>query len=164
MSYLFWKLCDQGRLWHWKNDVRSWFNAARNFFFTPDSNRTLDPGHLVEVVPEEVNSCLPCKRQFKCAEDLMDHIKWYHNAVCVKHGVTCALCRMEERNCRLPPTVCWKALIGFCMGPIEMEKGSILKHFRLKSGNFGGVVCIKDKWDSSLVRLLPLRDVGQMGS
>ena len=41
MSYLFWKLCDQGRLWHWKNDVRSWFKAARNFFFTPDSNRTL---------------------------------------------------------------------------------------------------------------------------
>ena len=41
MSYLFWKLCDQGRSWHWKNDVRSWFKAARNFFFTPDSNRTL---------------------------------------------------------------------------------------------------------------------------
>ena len=41
MSYLFGKLCDQGISWHWKNDVRSWFKAARNFFFTPDSNRTL---------------------------------------------------------------------------------------------------------------------------
>ena len=41
MSYIFWKLCDQGRSWPWKNDVRSWFEAARNFFFTPDSNRTL---------------------------------------------------------------------------------------------------------------------------
>ena len=41
MSYIFWKLCDQGRSWHWKNDVRSWFKAARNFFFTPDSNWTL---------------------------------------------------------------------------------------------------------------------------
>ena len=34
--------------------------------------------HLVEVRPEEANSCSPWKRQFKCAEDLMDHIKWYH--------------------------------------------------------------------------------------
>ena len=33
MSYIFWKLCDQGRLWHRKNDVRGWFKAARNFFF-----------------------------------------------------------------------------------------------------------------------------------
>ena len=41
MSYIFWKLCDQGRSWHWKNDVRSWFKATRNFFFTLDSNRTL---------------------------------------------------------------------------------------------------------------------------
>ena len=41
MSYLFGKLCDQGISWHWKNDVRSWFKAARNFVFTPDSNRTL---------------------------------------------------------------------------------------------------------------------------
>ena len=41
MSYLFGKLCDQGISWHWKNDVRSWFKAAKNFFFTPDSNRTL---------------------------------------------------------------------------------------------------------------------------
>ena len=41
MSYLFWKLCDQGRWWHWKNDARSWFKVARNFFFTPDSNWTL---------------------------------------------------------------------------------------------------------------------------
>ena len=41
MSYLFGKLCDQGILWHWTNDVRSWFKAARNFVFTPDSNRTL---------------------------------------------------------------------------------------------------------------------------
>ena len=34
--------------------------------------------HLVEVRPEEANSCFPWKRQFKSAEDLMDHIKWYH--------------------------------------------------------------------------------------
>ena len=59
---------------------------------------------------------------------------------------------------------CLFASIGFCMGPMEMDKGSILKHFILKSGNFGGVVYIKDKWDSSLVRLLPLWYVGQMGS
>ena len=30
--------------------------------------------HLVEVRPEEANSCFPRKRQFKSAEDLMDHI------------------------------------------------------------------------------------------
>ena len=30
--------------------------------------------HLVEVRPEEPNSCFPRKRQFKSAEDLMDHI------------------------------------------------------------------------------------------
>ena len=41
MSYLFGKLCDQGIPWHWKNDVRSWFKAARNFVFTLDSNQTL---------------------------------------------------------------------------------------------------------------------------
>ena len=34
--------------------------------------------HLVEFGTEEAKSCLPCKRQFKCADDLMDHIKWYH--------------------------------------------------------------------------------------
>ena len=58
MSYLFGKLCDQGISWHWKNDVRSWFKAARNFFFTPDSNRTLiwhcllpDPPLLVQHIP-----------------------------------------------------------------------------------------------------------------
>ena len=26
---------------------------------------------------EETDSCLPCKRRFKCADDLMDHIKWH---------------------------------------------------------------------------------------
>ena len=41
MSYLFWKLFDQGRWWQWKNDVRSWFKAARNFVFTLHSNWTL---------------------------------------------------------------------------------------------------------------------------
>ena len=62
MSYLFGKLCDQGISWHWKNDVRSWFKAARNFVFTPDSNRTLiwhcliwghhlqGPRHIVSVL------------------------------------------------------------------------------------------------------------------
>ena len=29
--------------------------------------------HLVEFGTEEAYSCLPCKRQFKCADDLMDH-------------------------------------------------------------------------------------------
>ena len=32
--------------------------------------------HLIEFGTEEANSCLPCKRQFKCADVLMDHIKW----------------------------------------------------------------------------------------
>ena len=43
--------------------------------------------HLVGVGPEKVNRWSPCKRQFKCAEHLMDHIKWYHKtcAKCVKH-------------------------------------------------------------------------------
>ena len=55
--------------------------------------------HLVEFGTEEAGSCLPCKRPFKCADDLMDHMKWYHKtcAECVKHGVVCALCRREER-------------------------------------------------------------------
>ena len=55
--------------------------------------------HLFEVGPEEANSCSPCKRQFKCADDLMDHMKWYHktSAECVKHGVMCVLCRRDER-------------------------------------------------------------------
>ena len=53
--------------------------------------------HLVEFGTEEAKSCLPCKRQFKCADDLMDHIKWYHKtcAECVKHGVMCADERRE---------------------------------------------------------------------
>ena len=59
---------------------------------------------------------------------------------------------------------CLLASIGLCMDPMEMDKGSILKHFILKSGNFGGVVYIEDKWDSSLMRLLLLWYVGQMGS
>ena len=56
-------------------------------------------GHLVEFRTEEVNSCSPCKRQFKCADDLMDHIKWYHKSCAefVKHGVMRALCTREER-------------------------------------------------------------------
>ena len=49
MSYIFWKLCDQGRSWH------------RNFFFTLDSNQTLiwhcltccPRDHLV-VTPSEI--------------------------------------------------------------------------------------------------------------
>ena len=54
--------------------------------------------HLVEFRTEDVNSCSPCKRQFKCADDLMDHIKWYHKtcAECVKHGVTYSMCRREK--------------------------------------------------------------------
>ena len=32
--------------------------------------------HLVEFGTEEANSCLPCKRQFKYVDNLMDHIKW----------------------------------------------------------------------------------------
>ena len=37
--------------------------------------------------------------QFKCVDDLMDHIMWYHKTCteCVKHGVMCALCRQEKR-------------------------------------------------------------------
>ena len=55
--------------------------------------------HLVEFGTEEANSCLPCKRQFKCVDNLMDHIKWYHKtcAECVKHRVMCTLCKREER-------------------------------------------------------------------
>ena len=30
-----------------------------------------------ECQTEVANSCLPCKRQFKCADNLMDHIKRY---------------------------------------------------------------------------------------
>ena len=41
MSYLFWKLCDQERSWHQKNDVIGWFKAARIFFFTLHLSWTL---------------------------------------------------------------------------------------------------------------------------
>ena len=69
------------------------------FSFDNDECQTLEEleahknSHLVEVGPEEANSCSPCKRQLKCADDLMDHIKWYHMACaeCVKHRVMCAL-------------------------------------------------------------------------
>ena len=55
--------------------------------------------HLVEFGTEEADSCLPCKRRFKYADDLMDHIKWYHKTCPenVKHRVMCALCRQMER-------------------------------------------------------------------
>ena len=55
--------------------------------------------HLVEFGTEEADSCLPCKRRFKYADDLMDHITWYHKtcAESVKHRVMCALCRQVER-------------------------------------------------------------------
>ena len=55
--------------------------------------------HLVDFGTEEANSCFLCKRQFKCADDLMNHIKWHHKtcAECVKQGVMCALCRRGER-------------------------------------------------------------------
>ena len=48
--------------------------------------------HLIEFGTEEANSCSPCNRRFKCVDDLMDHILWYHktSAECVKHGVMCA--------------------------------------------------------------------------
>ena len=41
MSYLFWKLYNQGRQWQWKNDARSSFKSTKNFIFSPDSNWTL---------------------------------------------------------------------------------------------------------------------------
>ena len=79
-------------------------NARLNITFSCDlcNNEELEAlknRHLGEVRPEEANSCLSCKRQFKCTDDLMDHIKWYHKtcAECVKHGVMCALCRREGR-------------------------------------------------------------------
>ena len=61
-------------------------NARLNIIFSCDNDecQTLEEldahkaSHLDEVGPEEANSCLPCKRLFKCADDLMDHIKWYH--------------------------------------------------------------------------------------
>ena len=82
-------------------------NARLNIIFSCDNDecQTLEEleahknSHLDEVGPEEANSCSPCKRRFKCAYALMDHIKLYHEtcAECVKHGVICALCRQEER-------------------------------------------------------------------
>ena len=81
-------------------------NARLNITFSSDNDecQTLEEleaqknSHLVEFGTEEANSCLLCKRQFKCADDLMDHIKWYHKtcAECVKHGVMCELCRRED--------------------------------------------------------------------
>ena len=75
------------------------------FSFDNDECQTLEEleaekkSHLVEFGTEEANSCSPSNRRFKCADDLMDHIKWHHKtcAECVKHGVLCALCRPEER-------------------------------------------------------------------
>ena len=60
-------------------------NARLNITFSCDNDecQTLEDleahknSHLVEVGPEEANSCSPCKRQFKCADNLMDHIKRY---------------------------------------------------------------------------------------
>ena len=59
-------------------------NARLNITFSCDNDecQTLEEleaqknSHLVEFGTEEANSCLPCKRQFKCADVLMDHIKW----------------------------------------------------------------------------------------
>ena len=55
-------------------------NARLNITFICDNNKrqTLEEleahknRHLVKVGPEVANSCSPCKRQFKCAEDLID--------------------------------------------------------------------------------------------
>ena len=57
-------------------------NARLNITFSCDNDecQTLEEknnSHLVEFGTEEANSCLPCSRQFKCADDLMDHIKWH---------------------------------------------------------------------------------------
>ena len=60
-------------------------NARLNITFSCDNDecQTLEDleahknSHLVEVRPEEADSCSPWKRQFKCADDLMDHIKWH---------------------------------------------------------------------------------------
>ena len=56
-------------------------NARLNITFSCDNDecQTLEEleaqknSHLVEFGIEKVNSCSPCKRQFKCADDLMDH-------------------------------------------------------------------------------------------
>ena len=50
--------------------------------------------HLVEVGPREANSCSLCKRKFKCADNLMDHNKWYHKTCAEKmrgHGMPVCL-------------------------------------------------------------------------
>ena len=80
MSYLFWKLCDQGRSWHWKNDVRSWFKAARNFFFTPDSNRTLIWHRLIPIFQWRVSwpnkLYLPFRAQLR-KNHILDGCSWH---------------------------------------------------------------------------------------
>ena len=80
-------------------------NANHNITFSydlcNDNCQTLEDleghknSHLVEVGPNEANSCSLWKRQFKCADDLMDLIMWYQMTCteCVKHGVMCALRR-----------------------------------------------------------------------
>ena len=81
MSYLFWKLCDQGRLWHWKNDVRGWFKAARNFFFTLDSNRTL------------IWHCLIWNRIVHKSNVVFEvyHSDLINNMICSFHWKTCCI-------------------------------------------------------------------------
>ena len=66
-----------------------------------DKCQTLEELHRNSHLVGEAYSCSPCKRQFNCADDLMDHTKWYHKtgAECVKHGVKCALCNALMHKC-----------------------------------------------------------------
>ena len=50
---------------------------------TLEEQETYKNSHLVEVGPEEANSCSPCKRQFKCADNLMDRQKRSKSSILV---------------------------------------------------------------------------------